>query len=135
MRHILIIRTTLLLISGFMRRLCHDLGQFMGLDYQFGLRSETTDRILQLHNSMSDYSYFKNHFFPSLHLSRQFGENTTLQLSLARRINIGIDIMLNPYPSSISRSLITIGNPEISLKYPMPWSSIFASEKEKFQQV
>jgi len=82
-------------------------------EYQLGLRSEITDRILEQQTSNIDYTYQKLHLFPTFHLSRQVSEKLQLQASYSRRIQRPTDFWLNPFPSSRSSKLMNIGNPDL----------------------
>ncbi len=81
--------------------------------FQLGLRSEITNRVLEQYTSNEEFSYSKLHLFPTIHLSRKMSEKLQLQLSYSRRIQRPTDFWLNPYPSSLSAKLMSIGNTEL----------------------
>ncbi|RPH34152.1 MAG: TonB-dependent receptor [Bacteroidales bacterium] len=88
-------------------------GELYKINYQLGLRSEFTDRVLDQKTGGSDYSYAKLHHFPTIHLSKDFKETFQVQLSYSRRIRRPVDFYLNPFPSSVSKNLMNIGNPDL----------------------
>jgi outer membrane receptor for ferrienterochelin and colicin len=82
------------------------------------LRGEYSDRILEQKLKNENYIYQKLHFFPSFSILKSLGEKVQLQLSYSRRISRPIDFHLNPFPSTFSSSVISIGNPELQPDFP-----------------
>ncbi len=87
--------------------------QFKGFDYQLGLRTEFTDRMLNQKILNRKYPYEQVDFFPSASISRQLKNNLQLQLSYSRRINRPNEQLLNPLPMYSDRYTSTFGNPEL----------------------
>lgn len=85
--------------------------QFLGFDYQLGLRAEQTDRLLNQKTLGSDYKYNKIHLFPSLNASTKISDAQQIQLSYSRRINRPNEFLLNPFPNVNDAYIYSIGNP------------------------
>ncbi|MTI30009.1 TonB-dependent receptor domain-containing protein, partial [Xanthovirga aplysinae] len=107
------------------------------INYQVGVRAEQTFTTSSLSNFPED---FQNNYFslyPSLHLSKGFGEkgslgySSELQLSYSRRLNRPKSRWLNPFVDLSNPQNIKFGNPYLTpeyidsyeLSYLRSWSS------------
>jgi len=86
-------------------------------DYQLGLRTEYTDRVLEQITMSKDYKFTKLDFFPSLNLLRKIGEGNQIQFSYTRRINRPVEQLLNPYPNYSDSYISSVGNPDLLPEY------------------
>jgi len=84
--------------------------------FQFGLRAEYMDRLLEQKTMAEDYEYDKLDWFPSISVSRKFGEHQ-LQASYSRRVNRPNENLLNPFPFYSDRWLSSAGNPKLLPEY------------------
>ena len=82
-------------------------------NYQLGLRSEYTDRLLEQKTLGTNFKYDKVDFFPTLNISRGLGDSQQIQFSYSRRINRPNEQFLNPYPNYKDTYLNSVGNPEL----------------------
>ncbi len=91
-------------------------GQIEKIDYQFGLRTEYTQREV---SQSSDINLSKEYIdlFPTFHLSYLKGEGTQLQLSYSRRINRPDMNYLNPFIEIVDNNNQRQGNPSLSSEY------------------
>jgi outer membrane receptor protein involved in Fe transport len=87
------------------------------LGYQFGLRGEYTDRIID--NAASPQVYTLNRFdlFPTLHVSKQFKNDHQLIASYSRRVERPDGHELDPFPQYMDPYNIRVGNPELEPEY------------------
>ena len=85
----------------------------IGFDYQLGLRVEYTDRLVKEVTSSNNFSYGKLHYFPSLSISRNLGNEQQLQFSYSRRIRRPFDQELIPYSFFSDSYSQIIGNPDL----------------------
>lgn len=91
-----------------------DLGKY---NYQLGLRTEYTNRVLSLKESGAKYLYDKLNLFPSGNISRKLKEDQQVQLSYSRRINRPNRNQLNPFPQFADNQLIVSGNPDLKPEF------------------
>lgn len=91
-----------------------DLGKF---NYQLGLRTEYTNRMLQQLDSNEEYGYEKVNLFPSASFTRKLKNNQSLQLSYSRRVNRPSRSQLNPFPQYADNQLIVSGNPDLTPEF------------------
>jgi len=88
----------------------------LDFEYQLGLRSEYTDRLLKQRTMGNDYAYDVLDFFPTLNISRKLGEHT-FQFSFSRRIDRPNEWLLNPFPFYSDTYLQSAGNPKLLPEY------------------
>jgi outer membrane receptor protein involved in Fe transport len=97
-------------ISAFYTTFTHSFGKFgamAGLRYEYAQNNShlvTGDTTIK-----NDYS----EFYPSLHLSYSFNENSILQLSYSRRTNRPDGESLNPFPVYRDPLNVDVGNPRL----------------------
>lgn len=89
----------------------------LGIAYQLGLRSEYFMRTIDISNEDGPIEYNKFMFYPSLHLSKEFNEKNSMQLSYSRRINRPQPWLLNNTPSFIDQYNIFMGSPYLIPEY------------------
>lgn len=85
----------------------------IGLDYQLGLRLEYTDRMVKEIKTSNNYKYEKMHYFPSLSVSKNLGNEQQVQFSYSRRIRRPFDQELIPYSFFSDSYSQIIGNPDL----------------------
>lgn len=87
------------------------------LGYQFGLRTEYTDRLF--HQTLSDqkWTYNKFDFFPSVHLSYKLPAEMQLLASYSRRLDRPRGYYLDPFVEYIDPSNLRQGNPNLLPEY------------------
>ncbi len=85
-------------------------GEFVGFEYQGGLRAEYTDRSLTVDK---DYVYQKIDFFPTVHLTRTLPNNQRLQAGYSRRINRPESRFLNPSVTYSDSYMYQKGTPDL----------------------
>jgi len=87
------------------------------LGYQFGLRTEYTDRLF--HQTISDqkWTYNKFDFFPSVHLSYKLPAEMQLLASYSRRLDRPQGYYLDPFVEYIDPSNLRQGNPYLLPEY------------------
>lgn len=92
-------------------------GQWLGIDYQAGLRAEQTlqEIAYSAEAGTNRFGYFN--LFPSLHLSKDFGETHQVSLSYSRRINRPTEWQLSPLLYSSDRFYLRRGNPGLQPEY------------------
>ncbi len=82
-------------------------------DYQLGLRTEYTYRLVSQKATAQDFTINRFDFFPTAHISRRFGDNFQLQLGYSRRVRRPRGWFLNPFPTYIDQYTVQQGNPEL----------------------
>lgn len=85
--------------------------ELVGLDYQFGLRAEQTDRLLTQKTLGKDFSYYQIHLFPSFNVLKKIDKSQQLQFSYSRRITRPSEGVLNPFPNYSDSYAYVVGNP------------------------
>ncbi len=92
-------------------------GQYNKIQYQFGLRTEYTkiniDDKEELYSSEKEYTKV----FPTLHLTYEFNDKTSLQASYSKRINRPSFWHLNPFGGYADFNAIRKGNPDMNPSY------------------
>ncbi len=86
-------------------------------DYQVGLRTEYVDRTVEQRATNETYRVERFDFFPSVHLSKRFGNNYQVQLGYSRRVNRPSGWNLNPFPMYVDQYTIMQGNPSLLPEY------------------
>jgi hypothetical protein len=87
------------------------------IDYQLGLRAEYTDRLVTVEKDNREYKIDRVDWFPTLHLSRKFGESYQLMAGYSRRIHRPRGRYLDPFPSYRDQYTYHVGNPELEPEY------------------
>lgn len=85
--------------------------------YQFGIRSEYTNRSLDFSKSDSLYSIKRWDFFPTMHFSFKLPLEQQLTASYTRRIERPRGYYLEPFITYIDAYNVRTGNPEIKPEY------------------
>ncbi|MDD2634452.1 MAG: outer membrane beta-barrel family protein [Bacteroidales bacterium] len=87
------------------------------LGYQFGLRTEYTDRLFHQTSTDQKWQYDKFDFFPSVHLSYQLPADMQLLASYSRRLERPRGWYLDPFVKLIDPNNIRKGNPNLLPEY------------------
>lgn len=87
--------------------------EMLGVDYQLGLRTEQTDRLLIQKTLGKDYTYNQTHLFPSINALKKFDNSQQLQFSYSKRITRPSEGALNPFPNYSDSYAYVVGNPEL----------------------
>ena len=85
--------------------------QAWGIQYQFGLRAEYTDRFLEQKTMNKDWPVDIFNLYPTVHFSKELSKGQQIQLSYSRRIDRPRHWDLNPYPSYNDSYNAFTGNP------------------------
>ncbi len=91
--------------------------EFKGIQYQFGIRGEYTDRLLHQITTGDDYTYNKFDYFPTVHLTKQLEKGQQLQASYSKRVNRPQPWNLNPFPIYSDSYISQAGNPDLIPEY------------------
>ena len=91
--------------------------KILNIQIQAGIRPEYYERDLFLRNTNQHYRFSRSGFYPSLHISKDFNGDLSMQASYSRRINRPGEIMVNPLPYYIDNYYRRIGNPEVEPEY------------------
>jgi outer membrane receptor protein involved in Fe transport len=92
-------------------------GKILGWDAKAGLRGEYSSRLLTVTATNDKYGMDLYDLFPTMHLSRKFGEKRQLQASYSRRINRPGEWNLNPFPVYSDNDIAQGGNPNLKPEY------------------
>lgn len=92
-------------------------GQLKGIDYQLGVRAEQTIQEITYIRDLEQENYNYFDLFPTIHLSKGFGETHQLSLSYSRRINRPTEWQLSPLLYSSDRFYLRRGNPDLRPEY------------------
>lgn len=87
------------------------------LDFQGGLRTEYTDREIYAENVDERYTVNRFDFYPSMSLSKGFGNGHQLQASLSRRIQRPPGWKLWPMETYMDPNTVYRGNPELEPEF------------------
>jgi outer membrane receptor protein involved in Fe transport len=87
------------------------------LGYQFGIRTEYTDRLFHQTTSDQKWAYNKFDFFPSVHFSYQLPADMQLLASYSRRLDRPQGWFLDPFIEVIDPNNIRQGNPNLLPEY------------------
>lgn len=85
--------------------------------YLLGLRSETTDRKINLIQTNEVYNKKFTEFFPTVNLGLEFSESESLTLGYSRRLRRPRHWYLNPFESRTSETYIRKGNINLDPTY------------------
>lgn len=92
-------------------------GPVLGMQYSAGLRAEQTDQQVRTDRTDWDYTYRNMGWYPSMSLTRQLSETSTLQASYSRRINRPRDQHTNPFPNISDGYVQQLPNPQLQPEY------------------
>lgn len=92
-------------------------GSVRKFGYQFGLRTEFTNREVKIVGDPTDYSTDRVDFFPSVHFSYEFPNKHQLMASYSRRIMRPRSWNLEPYVTARSQWSYRSGNPNLQPEY------------------
>jgi len=81
------------------------------INYNLGLRLEYTNRLIESFTLNEQYEYKKLNYFPTLSLTRAFGETKQLSFNYSRRIDRPDEFFLNPFPDVSNEFQKAYGNP------------------------
>lgn len=90
-------------------------------DFQVGLRTEYTGRIIRQLTIGEDYKVNRFDYFPSASISRQLPADQQVQASYSRRIERPRDWNLDPYTYYIDPYNVRRGNPLLEPEYTGSW--------------
>ncbi len=105
---------------------------FSLFDYQVGMRTEYTDRLLDQITLGEQFRVRRLDFFPSAYILREMKHDQQLQLSYGRRINRPRDFYLDPFPSYIDQVTIRIGNPALEPEFVDSYELNYQKKFQKF---
>jgi outer membrane receptor protein involved in Fe transport len=94
--------------------------EFKGFKYKIGLRTEYTDRHLNIDTDVEETEYVLNNepdWFPSVHISRDFKKGHSIQASYSRRITRPNSWILNDNPHYFDANNIFYGSPYLLPQY------------------
>ncbi len=91
--------------------------EIFGIGYQLGLRAEYTDRQVGFSKAENDFIIDRVDWFPSVHTSYKFNEETQIMASYSRRINRPRGYFLEPFPTYRDTYNYRVGDPEIEPEY------------------
>jgi len=92
-------------------------GELSNLGYQFGLRTEYTDRLIEMAGEPEDYALNRWDYYPTLHFSYQFPSEQQLMASYTRRLQRIRGWYLEPFYTWRNAYNIRIGNPNLEPEY------------------
>ena len=87
------------------------------LGYQFGIRSEYTDRLIELTDANLNTSINRLDWFPSAHLSFKYDTKNQFKASASRRINRPRSWHLEPFIAWEDPFTVRQGNPDLLPEY------------------
>lgn len=91
--------------------------QKSGFQYQLGLRTEFTDRLITHEGDDKEHAIKKWDIFPTLHLSKEIKNGDQIQASYSRRIERPRGWSLDPFRTYIDDRNIRQGNPDLKNEY------------------
>ncbi len=92
-------------------------GELDKLGYQLGLRSEYTDRFIEMVGEPEDYSLNRWDLYPTVHFSYQLPNDHQLMASYTRRLQRLRGWYLEPFYTWRDAYNIRIGNPKLNPEY------------------
>ncbi len=84
---------------------------FKGFTYQFGLRLEQTQRLINQITMDEKYNLELFNYYPTIHISKEVGKTNQFQASYTRRINRPQPWELNPFSDYSDSYNTSYGNP------------------------
>lgn len=91
--------------------------EWMGIQYQLGLRGEYTYRNITHEKAAEPYTINRLDLFPTIHFAKSFENDHQLTVSYSKRIERPDGWSLDPFPSYIDPYNIRIGNPALLPEY------------------
>ncbi|MBN2807813.1 MAG: TonB-dependent receptor [Prolixibacteraceae bacterium] len=110
---------------------CTYSGQFRGIGYKIGLRSEYFMRSIDLSTEEASIDYNKFMFYPSVHLSKDLNEKNQIQASYSRRINRPQPWVLNNTPKYLDTRNVMKGSPYLIPEFTDAFELNYRSSHEK----
>ncbi len=92
-------------------------GNISDLGYQFGIRSEYTDRQIRVAETNESFVIDRWDFFPTIHFSYKLPNDNQLMTSYTRRINRPRGWHLEPFDTWMDAFNLRRGNPDLSPEY------------------
>ncbi len=92
-------------------------GNLKKLQYQVGIRGEYTYRNINYENFNNSYNINRFDYYPTIHLSREFGNDNQLMASYSKRVDRPRGYYLDSIPSYIDKQTVRIGNPRLEPEY------------------
>lgn len=92
-------------------------GSLAGIGYKGGLRSEYTDRLIEMIGEDEDFTIKRWDFFPTIHLSYKFTGGQQLMASYTRRIQRPRSWWLEPFLTWSDPFNVHTGNPSLKPEY------------------
>jgi outer membrane receptor protein involved in Fe transport len=92
-------------------------GSVRKFGYQFGLRTEFTNRDVSIVGNATNYATNRIDLFPTIHFSYEFPKNHQLMMSYSRRIQRPRPWNLEPYVTARSQFSYRSGNPNLQPEY------------------
>lgn len=92
-------------------------GKIASLGYQAGLRTEYTDRKIELISSAEEFTLNRWDYFPTAHLSYKIGGGKQVMASYTRRINRPRGWNLEPFDTFLDAYNVRRGNPALKPEY------------------
>jgi outer membrane receptor protein involved in Fe transport len=92
-------------------------GEINNFGYQFGLRSEYTDRLIELDGEVDDYTLNRWDIYPTFHMSYQLPSDQQVMASYTRRLQRIRGWYLEPFYTWNDAYNIRIGNPNLEPEY------------------
>lgn len=101
------------------------------LGYQFGIRSEFTDRLIELTNSDFNTGIERLDWFPSAHFSYKLNAKNQFRASASRRINRPKSWHLEPFIAWEDPYTVRQGNPDLLPEYIQSYELGYIKDLEK----
>ncbi len=101
--------------------------------YQAGLRSEYTNREITTLKDNESFLIDRMDFFPTVHLSYDFGEDNQMMGSYSRRIDRSRGYYLEPFLTWQDAYNVRMGNPDLLPEYIDSYELAYINEFEKVQ--
>lgn len=96
-------------------------GELGQLGYQAGVRTEYTDRLIEMVGEPEDYSLNRWDYYPSVHLSYELPADQQTMASYTRRLQRTRGWYLEPFYTWRDAYNIRIGNPNLDPEYIDSW--------------
>ncbi len=101
------------------------------LGYQFGLRAEYTNRLIELTDASSNTTIDRLDWFPSAHFSYIYDDNNQFKASASRRINRPKSWHLEPFIAWEDPYTVRQGNPDLLPEYIQSYEIGFIRKLKK----
>ncbi len=101
------------------------------LGYQFGIRTEFTDRFIELTNSNFNTGIERLDWFPSAHFSYKLDDKNQFRASASRRINRPKSWHLEPFIAWEDPYTVRQGNPDLLPEYIQSYELGYIKDLEK----